>query len=76
MYLKKEYKGKGLGKELFKNSENKLKELGFKDYIIGCLDQNPTNEFYKHMGGIYYKSKMIKIGDKEYKENYYYFEMR
>ena len=76
LYLKKEYKGKGLGKELFKNSENKLKELGFKDYIIGCLDQNPTNEFYKHMGGIYYKSKMIKIGDKEYKENYYYFEMR
>ncbi len=73
LYLRKKYQGKGLGKELYNYSLNKLKELGFKDYIIGCLDKNPTNEFYKHMGGKYYKSKMIKIGDKEYKENYYYF---
>ena len=76
LYLRKEYQGKGLGKELYNFSLNRLKELGFKDYIIGCLDGNPTNEFYKHMGGKYYKSKMIKIGDKEYKENYYYFKVR
>lgn len=76
LYLRKEYQGKGLGKELFNYSLNKLKEQGFNDYIIGCLDGNPTNEFYKYMGGKYYKSEMKKIGDKEYKENYYYFKMR
>ena len=76
LYLKKEYQGKGLGKKLFNYSLDKLKELGFSDYIIGCLDKNPTNDFYKHMGGVLYKSEMKKIGNKEYKENYYYFKVR
>lgn len=76
LYLRKEYQGTGLGKKLFNYSLDKLKELGFSDYIIGCLDKNPTNDFYKHMGGVLYKSEMKKIGNKEYKENYYYFKVR
>ncbi|MBQ3474658.1 MAG: GNAT family N-acetyltransferase [Bacilli bacterium] len=76
LYLLKEYQGKGLGKELLNYAVNKLKELGYNDYIIGCLDGNPTNEFYKHMGGKLYKKVYRKIGDKDYLENYYHFEMR
>lgn len=76
LYLLKEYHKRGLGKELLEYAVNKLKELGYKDYIIGCLEGNPTNEFYKHMGGKEYKKVYRKIGDKEYPEIYYHFEMR
>lgn len=76
LYLLKKYHGKGIGKELYNNSMNKLKELGYKEYVIGCLDGNPTNEFYKHMGGKLYKKTYKRIGDKDYLENYYHFEMR
>lgn len=75
LYLLKEYQGKGYGKMLFNHSLNKIKELGYKDYIIGCLDNNPTNEFYKKMGGKLYKQTTKKIGDKEYIENYYIFKV-
>jgi len=75
LYLLKEYQGRGLGNELFNYSLNKLILMGYKDYIISCLDKNKTNNFYKKMGGKYYKYKYKKIGDKEYKENFYHFEV-
>ena len=76
LYLIKKYHGKGLGKELFNHDVDKLKELGYHDYIIGCLEGNTTNEFYKHMGGKEYKKVLKRIGDKDYPEIFYHFEMR
>ena len=76
LYLIKKYHGKGLGKELFNHDLDKLKELGYHDYVIGCLEGNPTNEFYKHMGGKEYKKVLKRIGDKDYPEIFYHFEMR
>ena len=76
LYLLKKYQGNGYGRMLFEYSLNKIKELGYSDYIIGCLDNNPTNEFYKKMGGKLYKQKNKKIGNKDYIENYYIFEVK
>ena len=50
-----------------------LKEMGFDKMIIACLKGNPSNEFYKHIGGVYIK-------DGEYKrlhlpENIYYYDI-
>lgn len=28
--------------------------------IIGCLDKNISNEFYKHLGGKYVKTRIFK----------------
>ena len=75
LYLLKEYQGKGLGTKLYNYSLNKLILKGYRDYIISCLDKNETNEFYKKKGGKLYNYKYRKIGDKEYKENFYYFEV-
>lgn len=75
IYLLKIYQGKGYGKMIFEHSLSKLKELGYNDYIISCLADNPTNEFYKKMGGKLYKQKPSKMGNKEYLENYYIFNI-
>ena len=40
--------------------------------IIGCLAGNPTNEFYKHLGGKLVKTKMFE--KLNLPENYYYFD--
>ena len=40
--------------------------------IIGCLDGNKSNEFYKHIGGKYIKQRMFeRLG---MLENVYLFE--
>ena len=58
---------------LFYKGKEKMKELGYKTMIIQCLKDNPTNGFYKHMGGVLVDSKLRKIGDKEYMENIYFY---
>lgn len=44
--------------------------------VNGCLEGNPANEFYKHMGGILIKTIPfhIKNYEKEARENIYYYE--
>jgi hypothetical protein len=42
--------------------------------IIVCLKENPTNEFYKHMGGKKVLSKKRITGGKELEENIYYYK--
>ena len=72
LYIISKYKGNGFGKKLVEAATSELKEMGHDKMIIACLKGNPTNEFYKHIGGKYIK-------DGEYKrlslpENIYYFE--
>ena len=51
LYLLDTVKGKGFGRILFNKAINELKEMNYDKMIIGCLSENPSNEFYKHMGG-------------------------
>ena len=51
LYLLDCAKGKGFGKILFCKAVEELKKIEFKRMILGCLSGNPSNEFYKHMGG-------------------------
>lgn len=73
LYILKEHKGNGYGKKLVEAATKELKEMGFDKMIIACLKGNPSNEFYKHIGGEYIK-------DREYKrlhlpENIYYYDI-
>ena len=68
-------KGKGYGKALINVAFSKLKEKGFDKVVIGCLDGNPSNEFYKHLGGKFIKQDDWKIFDECYKENIYVYEV-
>ena len=76
LYLLKEYHGNGYGKLLFNYGLKKLKELGYDDFIIGCLDKNKTNDFYKYMGSCLYKQVDKNIGGKDYKENCYILKIK
>lgn len=57
IYILKKYKGLGFGRKLFDAGVNELKKMGFNKMIVGCLKGNPSNEFYKHMGGNLIKTR-------------------
>ena len=60
LYIIDGYKGNGFGKKLVDEAIKKLRELGYKDMVICCLVGNPSNEFYKHIGGVYVKTTIFK----------------
>ncbi len=74
IYILKEYNGYGYGRKLFEKGVNELKSMGCKCMVIGCLDGNPSNEFYKHMGGDYLKQRIFSLPTQDLLENVYYFE--
>lgn len=51
IFIKKEFRGKGIGKEVFKFLINKAKEEGCKRMEWTCLNWNePSIKFYKSLG--------------------------
>ena len=73
LYVISKYKGNGFGKKLVEAAKNELKNMGFNKMLIACLKGNPSNEFYKHIGGIYVKDGLYKR--LQLKENVYYYEL-
>ena len=72
IYILNEYNGFGYGRKLVEEGIKEIKSMGFKQMIIGCLDGNKSNEFYKHIGGKFIKQRMFeKLG---MMENVYLFE--
>ncbi len=72
IYILDKYKGKGFGKKLFEAGIEELKKMGYDKMIIGCLVGNPSNDFYKHMGGKLIKTRIFE--KLQLPENVYYFE--
>lgn len=75
LYLYTEEKGKGYGKALVNKGFEVLKNKGYKKAIIGCLDGNPSNGFYKHMGGKLVRQDPWDVLDEHYKENIYEYDL-
>lgn len=75
LYLYTSEKGKGYGRALINKGFEILREKGYKKAIIGCLDNNPSNEFYKHMGCIFVRQDPWTIFDETYMENIYEFKL-
>ena len=72
LYIVSKYKGNGYGRKLVEEAIKKLKQLGCDKMIIACLKGNPSNEFYKHIGGKYLKDGVWKRLNLP--ENIYYYE--
>ena len=69
LYVKPELKRKGIGKKLFEYALNEFKNLGKRKMIIGCLkDNEPSKKFYEKMGGSVIKERLIHIGNRDYEE--------
>lgn len=73
IYLLNEVKKKGYGKILFEYAKEELKKMGYNKMVNGCIDGNPSNEFYKHIGGKYIKDGMYER--LQLPENIYYYEI-
>lgn len=74
LYLLDSVKGKGFGKVLFNKAINELKNMGYNKMIIGCLSENPSNDFYKHMGGEFVDTNPLTLHNgQELMENLYYY---
>ena len=76
LYLLDAVKGKGFGKILFNKAINELRDMKYDKMIIGCLSENPSNEFYKHMGGKFVDTNPLTLPNgQELMENLYYYEI-
>lgn len=73
LYVMGKYKGYGFGRMLVDKAKEELKKMGYNKMVIGCLDKNPTNEFYKHMGGKYVKTHIFEKLNLD--ENLYIFDI-
>lgn len=73
LYIINKYHGFGYGKMLVNRAIVELKKMGFNKMIISCLKGNPSNEFYKHIGGVYVKDGVYKRLN--IKENVYLFNL-
>ena len=74
LYLLKEYKGKGYGKLLFDKAKQELKNMGYFKIVVGCLDGNSSNDFYKHIGGKFQSTRIFSRGGQNLIENIYLFD--
>lgn len=72
LYIISKYKGNGYGKKLVEEAKQELKKMGCNKMIIACLKGNPSNEFYKHIGGVYIKDGLYKR--LQLSENIYYYD--
>ena len=74
LYLLNKVKNNGYGKIMFDRAKNELSRMGYGKMIVGCLEENPSNNFYIHMGGIFVKKNAIRIGKQNLNENIYIFK--
>ena len=76
LYLLDRAKGLGLGKILFNKAVSELKDMGYNKMIIGCLEKNPSNNFYIHMNGKFVGKNPLTLPNKqELVENLYYYDI-
>ena len=73
LYIIAKYKGNGFGRKLVEEVKKEFKQQGINKMIIACLKGNPSNEFYKHIGGLYVKDRIYKRLNLP--ENIYYYDI-
>ena len=72
IYIINGYKGFGYGRKLIDVGIKELKKMKFNKIVIGCLNGNPSNEFYKKLGGKFIKTRIFE--KLQLPENVYFFE--
>ena len=69
LYVKPNLKYNGIGTKLFQFVTNEFKSKNRTKMILWCLkDNEPSKKFYTKMGGKIIKERKIEIGEKEYLE--------
>lgn len=76
LYIKKSESGRGIGSSLLIATAKELYSLGKNSMIVWCFADN-TNDihFYEGLGGLKVEEKMAHIGEEDYLEYGYYFDL-
>jgi GNAT superfamily N-acetyltransferase len=74
LYLLRAAQGTGIGRQLFDAARQSLKSCGINGMYLWVLADNPTDGFYRHMGGRELGRKMLDIGGKDLEEIAYGWE--
>lgn len=75
LYVLKEFQKNGIGKELMKKAFEEAKRMGYKKMLIGCLEENCSNGFYKKMGGKFIKKREFSLPNQTLYENVYLYDL-
>ncbi len=76
LYIKPDHTSKGIGTSLLIETAKELYHQNKTNMIIWCLSDNKKAiQFYEKQGGINVETKMAKIGDEEYLEYGYYYDL-
>ena len=76
LYIKPSEMGKGIGTSLLKETAKALLEKKKKNMIIWCFKDNVNAiKFYEHLGGKNVETKKVTIGNDEYIEYGFYFDL-
>lgn len=75
IYIEKENQRKGIGRKLITECFDLLKNNGYKEIIIRCLQGNSSGNFYKLLGGNIIADEDGNVGDVKIIENVYKFEI-
>ena len=74
MYIDKDYQRKGIGTALINFAFENLKP-NYKYVLISTLVKNDANLFYKKIGGKLIDKVNFSLGNNEYEENLYEYEL-
>lgn len=76
LYIKNNEMHKGIGTSLLKETAKELLEQKKKNMIIWCFKDNEhAIRFYEHLGGKNVETKKVTIGNDEYIEYGFYFDL-
>lgn len=76
LYVREDIHGKGIGKKLINKAKEILKSKGYNKMILWCLKENKNARgFYEKVGGVLGKERKFEIGNKEYDEVSYIYEI-
>ena len=76
LYIKKCEAGRGIGSSLLIATAKELYSLGKENMIVWCFSDNSNAiHFYEGLGGIKIEEKTVHIGDEDYLEYGFYFDL-
>lgn len=77
LYIKPDHLNKGIGTTLFKETAKELYENNKKNMIVWCFNDNESAKtFYTDLGGQIVETKTVTIGDEEYEEVGFYYDLK
>ena len=68
LYVLPTFQRRGIGRQLINFAVSELMKLDFKNLEIGCVLENPSCDFYRHLGGTEVGRRPVKVDNYDTEE--------